>query len=200
MIIPQTFSWWNTHLIFMMSIPVTVRLTWSPAAAQSNGSSWRVTPAQRQTGSGSNLWATTRGQYYIFVTWAMRSSTPVSFLFFFAPCSITTLPFTVQVSLGGMASTRSPVWMKPASIFPVTQKPEPWSESIRHTKPPLKEELDQFSFIPICCASARHNCISNVPNTKFKKRPCHLLQPKKEVGCKKFQLLLGHSQSKKINK
>lgn len=29
----------------MISMPVTVRLTWSPAAAQSKGSSWRVIPA-----------------------------------------------------------------------------------------------------------------------------------------------------------
>lgn len=33
----------------MMSIPVTVRLTWSPAAAQSNGSSCRVIPAHKDT-------------------------------------------------------------------------------------------------------------------------------------------------------
>lgn len=39
------------------------------------------------------------------------------------------LPLTVQVSLGGMARTLSPVWMKPASIFPVTQNPDPWSEN-----------------------------------------------------------------------
>lgn len=38
----------SAHFILMMSMPVTVRLTWSPAAAQSKGSSWRVMPATRQ--------------------------------------------------------------------------------------------------------------------------------------------------------
>lgn len=42
-------------------------------------------------------------------------------------CVSACVPLTVQVSLGGMARILSPVWMKPASIFPVTQKPEPWS-------------------------------------------------------------------------
>ncbi len=39
------------------------------------------------------------------------------------------LPLTVQVSFGGMARTLSPVWTKPASIFPLTQNPDPWSEN-----------------------------------------------------------------------
>lgn len=63
----------SPHLILMMSMPVTVRLTWSPAAAQSNGSSWRVIPEQErdtEIGSGSILWATTRGQGYITRKWA----------------------------------------------------------------------------------------------------------------------------------
>lgn len=34
-----------------MSMPVTVRLTWSPAAAQSRGSSCRVIPATRLSGT-----------------------------------------------------------------------------------------------------------------------------------------------------
>jgi len=38
----------HTHFILIMSMPVTVRLTWSPAAAQSNASSWRVIPGERE--------------------------------------------------------------------------------------------------------------------------------------------------------
>lgn len=39
------------YFILMMSMPVTVRLTWSPAAAQSRGSSCRVIPATRPSKS-----------------------------------------------------------------------------------------------------------------------------------------------------
>lgn len=44
-------SFFFVYFILMMSMPVTVRLTWSPAAAQSRGSSCRVIPATTQSTS-----------------------------------------------------------------------------------------------------------------------------------------------------
>lgn len=44
------------YFILMMSMPVSVRLTWSPAAAQSRASSCRVIPAEEpQDGSVTQL-------------------------------------------------------------------------------------------------------------------------------------------------
>lgn len=56
-VIPTKHDWTSVRVFFfvyfilMMSMPVTVRLTWSPAAAQSRGSSCRVIPATRPSKS-----------------------------------------------------------------------------------------------------------------------------------------------------
>lgn len=129
-------SFWTIffYFILMMSIPVSVRLMWSPATAQSRASSCRVIPAEKpQDGSVTHqhimspLWHDdaslsyqkktkkhcTIGHVYFKtankpVRDIFREKKQISRNFSFAGNGS---PFTVQVSLGGIASILSPVWI-----------------------------------------------------------------------------------------
>lgn len=61
----------------MMSMPVTVRLTWSPAAAQSRASSWRVIPVAEINRRSKSLDSFSHPTYLKrFLLGKVRSETP----------------------------------------------------------------------------------------------------------------------------